>query len=83
MAAPKNVLTAKKARFLGLLERNRGVGGLKKAFYFALFHVLVVFSALKLLSIKILRNMGARPKNRAKKPTVGFLIFSSGNIIAP
>jgi hypothetical protein len=39
----KNVLTAKKARLLTLLAGKRGWDSLTNAFYFALFHVLVVF----------------------------------------
>jgi len=41
--ALKNVLTAKKGLFWGVLTGKQGVGARKRAFYFALFHVLVVF----------------------------------------
>jgi hypothetical protein len=78
----KNVLTAKKARFLLLLAGKRGWASLKKAFYFALFHVLVVFQAWRLLPVRVFRYMGASPKNRAEKPTVGFWMFGRGVIIA-
>jgi hypothetical protein len=83
MAAPKSVLTVKKARFLSLLAEKQGVGSLTKAFYFALFHVLVVFPAWTLLRASVFRNFGACPKNRTEKPTIGFLIFRNGDIIGP
>jgi hypothetical protein len=79
----KNVLTAKKARFLNLLTGKQGVGALKRAFYFALWHVLVFFHAWKLLSARIFGIMSPPQKNRAEKPTIGFLFFGSGDIIAP
>jgi hypothetical protein len=68
---------------LGVLAGKLEVGANKKAFYFALFHVLVVFCVYKLLSVKIFRKNYASKKNRAKKPTVGFLVLAgSGNIAA-
>src|SRR5580658_283433 len=63
---------SKKGSFFEPFGRKWRVGALKKAFYFALFHVLVVFTAWKLLSVKFFRHFGAFPKNRAEKPTVGF-----------
>jgi hypothetical protein len=63
------------------LAGKQEAGAAKKAFYFAFFHVLVVFCVCKLLSVRIFRKILASQKNRAKKPTVGFWIFGgSGNI---
>jgi len=65
------------------LAGKQGFGAEKKTLYFALFHVLVVFCVYKLLADKILRRMSGSQKNRAKKPTVGFLFLgASGNIVA-
>jgi len=58
-------------------------GAGRKAFYFALSHVLVVFLACRLLSGSILQILEGSKKNRAEKPTVGFLILGSCDIIAP
>ena len=55
----------------------------KKTLYFAIFHVLVVFCVCKLLAGKIFRRMRGSKKNRAEKPTIGFLFLgASGNIVA-
>jgi hypothetical protein len=81
--AVENVLTAKNGPFLGVLAGNRGVGREKKAFYFALFHVLVVFCFCMLLSGSLLQIPAGSKKNRAQKPPGGFLIFESCAIIAP
>jgi hypothetical protein len=53
----KYVLTAKRGLFLGVLAGKQGFRAGKKAFYFALFHVFVVFFFRKLLSVRIFRNM--------------------------
>jgi hypothetical protein len=42
-ALQKNVLTAKKGRFLGVLAEKRGFRALKKPFYFEFFGVLELF----------------------------------------
>jgi hypothetical protein len=52
---PKYVLTAKKSSFWGVLAGKPGVDARKKAFYFALFHVLVVFSVCRSLSDNVLQ----------------------------
>jgi len=80
---PKNVLTAKMSLFWVVLAGKQGIWPGKKALYFALFHVLVVFCVYKLLAGNIFRRMRASKKNRAEKPTVGFLFLgSSGNMVA-
>jgi hypothetical protein len=71
----KNVLTEKTAPFLGVLAGKQGLWRGEKTFYFAFFHVLVVFCVYKLLADKIFRKMGTSKKNRARKPTVGFLFL--------
>jgi len=53
----KNVLTAKKGRFLDALAGKRGVRAGKKAFCFSLFHVLVIFIVRKLLSVSIFQKI--------------------------
>jgi uncharacterized membrane protein len=68
---------------LGVLAGKRGFERGNKAFYFALFHVFVVFFVCKSLSISLLQILEDSKKNRAEKPTVGFLIFGSCDIIAP
>jgi hypothetical protein len=65
------------------LAGKQGFGAEKKTLYFALFHVLVVFCVYKLLAPKTFRRICASKKNRAKKPTVGFLVLAgSGNVVA-
>jgi hypothetical protein len=54
---------------------KQGIERGKKTLYFALFHVLVVFCICKLLAGKIFRRICGSKKNRAKKPTVGFLFL--------
>ena len=79
----KYVLTAKKGRFLGLLAGKQGFWGGQKATFFPLFHVLVGFFVCKSLSGKIFHKFQASEKNRAKKPTVGFIFAKScGKITA-
>ena len=73
--ALKNVLTAKKGRFLGVLPGKKRFGAKEKAFYFALCHVLVVFSICKLLSVNLFPKNSASKINRAQKPTVGFCFW--------
>jgi hypothetical protein len=51
----KNVLTAKSGCFLGVLAGKQGVDAEKKSFYFALFHVLVVFFVCRSLPGNLLR----------------------------
>ena len=65
------------------LSLIRSYMGEKVAFYFALFHVFVVFSVCKSLSVSIFQKICASKINRAENPTVGFLIFGSCEIIAP
>jgi len=55
------------------LAAKRGFGAGKKAFYFALFQVLAGFCFCRLLSASILQISEGSKKNRAEKPTVGFL----------
>jgi hypothetical protein len=75
-------LTAKKTRFWGALAGKQGVWPREKTSFFALFHVFVVFCICKVLAGKIFRKIGTGQKNRAKKPTVGFLFLgASGNIL--
>jgi hypothetical protein len=81
--ARKNVLTVERGHFWGLLAEKQGVRPGKKAFYFALFHVLVFFFVCNSLSARIFRQIFVSKKNRAKKPTVGFwLLADSGNIVS-
>ena len=71
----------KKGFFLGVLAGKQGLGDQQKTLYFAFFHVLMDFFVCKLLSGKIFQQMEVSKKNRAKKPTVGFLFSAgSGNI---
>ena len=80
---PKNVLTAKMGPFLIVLAGKQGFSAGKKTLYFALFHVLVVFCVYKLLAGRIFRRIRGSKKNRAEKPTVGFLFLgASGNMVA-
>jgi hypothetical protein len=72
LAALEKTYWQQKGPYLGRLAGKRGVGAGKKAFYFALFHVLLVFFFRRLLSDSILRILEGSQKNRAKKPTVGF-----------
>src|SRR5580658_4006098 len=80
---PKNVLTAKKGLFWGVLEEKRGGRALKKPFYFAFFRFLGTSSICKPLSINNLHGFSAFHKNRAKKPTVGFSPFGGCGIFTP
>jgi hypothetical protein len=81
--ALKNVLTAKKGLFLGVLPVKQEVRANKKAFYFELCHGLVVFFVCKSLSVRIFQKIQPCKKNRAEKPIVGFLFLAgSGNIAA-
>jgi len=64
------------------LAGKRGFGVLKKAFYFALLHVLVVFCFCKSFSVNLFRHNSVSQKNRAEKPTIGFLFLGSGGKIA-
>jgi hypothetical protein len=66
---------------LGRFGRKTGKWARKKAFYFALFHVWVVFLVCMSLPGSILQILEGSQKNRAKKPTVGFFIFGSCDII--
>jgi hypothetical protein len=69
--------------FLGVLAGKQRVGAGKKAFYFALFHFLVVFYLCNSLSVRIFWNIFAFKINRAEKPTRGFWFWAgSGNIAA-
>jgi len=69
--------------FLCVLAGKPGVGVKTKTLYFALFHVLVVFCVYKLLAGKVFRRIRGSKKNRAQKPTVGFLFLgASGNMVA-
>jgi hypothetical protein len=71
------------ALFWVVLAGKEGISAGKKTLYFALFHVLVVFRVYRLLTGNIFRRIRASKKNRAKKPTVGFLFLkASGNIMA-
>jgi hypothetical protein len=79
----KNVLTIKRGLSLGVLAGKQGVGADRKPFYFALLHVFVVFCIGKSLSARIFGNMGVSQKNRAEKPTVGFLFLGSRGMIQP
>ena len=73
----------KKGFFLGVLAGKQGLGDQQKTLYFAFFHVLMDFFVCKLLSGKVFRRMDGSTKNRAKKPTVGFLFLrASGNMVA-
>jgi hypothetical protein len=60
--ALKNVLTVKKGVFGDVLAGKRVDWHGKKAFYFALFHVLVVLRVFKSLSARIFRKMDASKK---------------------
>jgi len=51
--------------FWVVLAGKQGFGAGKKASYFALFHVLVVFCVYKLLSVRIFRKIRGSKKNRA------------------
>ena len=62
---------------MSVLAEKRGVSAPKNASFFALFHVLVLFSVWKLLSASVFRKIRASKKNRAKKPTVGFCVSGS------
>jgi hypothetical protein len=71
----KNVLTAKKGCFSGVLEEKQGVRARKIAFYFAFFHFFMLSCICKFLSDRTLRQAKPSKKNRAQKPTVGFPDF--------
>jgi hypothetical protein len=58
-------LTAKKSLFLGVLAGKWGGGAKQKAFYFALYHFLVVFLVCKLLSVSVFRAICLSKINRA------------------
>jgi hypothetical protein len=76
-------LTAKKGLFWDVLAGKQGLGAHKKAFYFALFHVLMVFYVCKSLAGSVFPKIRRSQINRAGKPTVGFLFLGSCDIIAP
>jgi hypothetical protein len=81
--SPKNVLTEKKGLFLGVLAGKQGFGAGQKPSFFAFLHVFVVFFFCKYLKFRIFRKIDLSKKNRAKKPTIGFLFLqASGNIVA-
>jgi len=82
--APSKKRTDSKNRLVfGRFGRKTGLEHGKKALYFALFHVLVVFCVYKLLAGRIFRKICPSKINRAEKPTVGFLFLgASGNIVA-
>jgi len=81
--ARQNVLTAKMGLIWVVLAGKQRMSTWKKTLYFALFHVFVVFYVCKLLPVRIFRKIFVSKKNRAKKPTVGFLFLgASGNIVA-
>jgi hypothetical protein len=68
---------------LGLLAGKQGVRLIRKNDFFAFFRVLVVFSFSKLLSVSIFQRIQAPKKNRAGKPTVGFLFWAASvNMLA-
>jgi hypothetical protein len=62
---PKNVLTAKKGLFWGVLEEKRGGSREKKAFYFAFLRVFGDGLLGKPLSIRNLHRTEPSKKNRA------------------
>jgi len=65
------------------LAGKQGVDTQNKTFYFVFFPLLVVRDSRKSLLDRIFRRMNASKKNRAEKPTVGFLILGRyGNIVA-
>jgi hypothetical protein len=68
---------------LGVLAGKQGLEANEKAFYFALFHVLAACLFCRSLSGSILQILEGSEKNRAKKPTIGFLFFGTCVIIAP
>jgi hypothetical protein len=50
---------------------------------FALYHVLMVFCICMSLAGSLFQNIKPSKKNRAEKPTVGFLFWAgSGNLVA-
>jgi hypothetical protein len=56
---------------------------IRKTDYFAFFHVFVLFLVCNALPVSIFRKIQALKKNRAEKPTVGFLFLEGcGKIIA-
>jgi hypothetical protein len=78
-----NVLTAKMGRFLAVLAEKRGVRAKKMSFYFGLFRFLGSFLCGKPLMASNLQNPEPSRKNRAQKPTVGFLFLAGYcNIVA-
>jgi hypothetical protein len=80
---PKKRTDGKKARFLGVLAGKQGFEAIKKPLFFALYHVFAVFCVCKWLSGGIFRIICPAKKNRAKKPTVGFLFLTGcGNLMA-
>jgi hypothetical protein len=68
---------------LGVLAGKQGFGAFEKDDFFVVFHFCMAFCLCKLLSGRIFRKIQASQKNRAEKPTVGFMIFGSCAIIAP
>jgi hypothetical protein len=78
----KNVLTAKKGLFWGVLAGKQGFCAIRKSDFFAFFHVWAVFCSCKWLSASLFRKIAASPKNRAGKPTVGFLVCGTYAMIA-
>jgi hypothetical protein len=76
-------MTAKNVRFQGLLAGKTGFAAGEKTLFFAIFHVFVVFGVCKWLTVRIFQRKNLSKKNRAQKPTVGFLFSgASGNIVA-
>jgi hypothetical protein len=72
-----------KGPFFGRFGRKTGVGRAEKTLFFAFFHFFVFYCVCKLLAGKIFRRMRGSKKNRAKKPTVGFLFLRAcGNLVA-
>jgi hypothetical protein len=82
-AALKYVLTAKTGRFLGVLAEKPGVSAGGNHLFFALFHFSNGFLCCRMLSDNVLQILEASQKNRAQKPTVGFLFFGAYVIMAP
>jgi hypothetical protein len=70
-------------RFCGVLAEKQGARALKKDDFFGFFHFFEGFLSCKPLLVRNLQIKEAFRKNRAEKPTVGFLIWTgSGKILA-
>jgi hypothetical protein len=65
------------------LAGKQGFLTIRKTDFFAFFHFFKRFCGCKPLMVRILQMTEGSKKNRAQKPTVGFLIWAgSGKIIA-